>query len=907
MAKGYERRKFMETERIAWHSFPLGDVFAHLGSKRGGLSSEEAKMRLKHFGENVFFESNKTGFSKIFSSVFLNPFFGAAAFSAFSVLLARMYLESAVIIGVSFLGFMMRFFQRIGIEKYIQKISKLESRNAATLRDGVQNCVPFSEIVPGDVIVLRSGYEIPADARIIQSLGLKTEEEKMTGVRGDISKRASVVSTGTEISGRTNTVYGKTFVSDGSGEALVFGTGPNLEIFRSVRPKEKDYFSGTLLERKISKLGKLFLIGILFLSAGILIFGFARGRDFRESLFAVSALSAAAVLSVLYIAGFSAIISGIGKMLSKKCLVKSLSAAEEIGRVSVMIAGGSGLFTSGEPKIAKVLTPERRSGILELNSTVEYASNHLLALTYGVLVFGSAIESQSNDPEKRAGKGDEIGRAFIEAAVSAGIDIKKLERKFKKIGDMPQGGSRKFSVSFRETSDGERWAFIFGRADALISNIKKIQVLNRYENAIPFEIGVIKESIDSMAKSGLSVFAVCSKKIENRENLSNWANGDGNFKTASGLNLVGLVCVKDFMIENSQCLLSEARRAGIRVVLATDDQTLSAKAFGIETGIAPKNKVPEVLEGKEMETFDAKELSHRIRNIDIFSLATREQKLKIAEAWKSLGENVGVFGNSPDDVRAVSEADIGISFSDGADSVRNASGLIILSGGFESFLESVKEGRAVLSNIKKVFVYVFGLSLSEVILVCLGVVFGFGAPVAASQILWANIAVGIFPVSVLSRKDPDRGIMDFPPDNKEKKKIMGGKALFLTAAAGVISALALFGVFVFSQSSLNSVSYARSVTFTALCVNSLFLAFSVGSLSKPIWESSFLENKRMMMFFGLGILISSAAVYIGPIKAALGLGSIGFLEWVIIFGAGILVFLAVETVKWILSRKISNS
>src|SRR3989344_8097362 len=141
---------------------------------------------------------------------------------------------------------------------------------------------------------------------------------------------------------------------------------------------------------------------------------------------------------------------------------------------------------------------------------------------------------------------------------------------------MPQGGSRKFSVSFRETSDGERWAFIFGRADALISNIKKIQVLNRYENAIPFEIGVIKESIDSMAKSGLSVFAVCSKKIENRENLSNWANGDGNFKTASGLNLVGLVCVKDFMIENSQCLLSEARRAGIRVVLATGDQTLSA-------------------------------------------------------------------------------------------------------------------------------------------------------------------------------------------------------------------------------------------------------------------------------------------------------------------------------------------
>jgi Ca2+-transporting ATPase len=900
MARSIETQKFIQTEQIAWHSFPLGDVFAHLSSKRDGLSSEEAKMRLKHFGGNDFLPHSNARFLKIFLNVFFNPFFGVAVFSAILALLAKMYIESATVFLFSVFGFAMCFFQKIGIEKNIKKTKSLESKISLVLRDGIQKYVSATEIVPGDVIIFHSGDEILADARIIQSLGLKMDESKLTYSDSVVSKGVSAVSAGTDVPGRVNTIYGGTFVSDGSGEAVVFGTGQNLEIFRSGNTQEKDYFSETLLERKISRLGNFLSAVVLASSSGILLFGFIKGKSLQESFVAASAISASAVLSILYIAGFSSIMGGIAKILSKKCAVKSLSVAEEIGGASVIIAGKSGLFTFGESKISKVLTPERRSGILELNSTVEYASNHLLALTYGVLVSESSAENISDNPEECAVKGNKIDNAFIKAAVSAGIDIKRLDYKFKKIGNMPHGGSRKFSVSFRETPEGERWAFIVGYADALIQSVKKIQVLNRYENAISFEIGVIKESIDEMAKIGLTVLAVCSKKIENRENLSNWMS---DFRTVSDLNLVGLIGIKDPIIENSQILLSEARMAGIRTVLVAGDHTLSAKSFGVEVGIVQKNKVPEILEGKEIEAFDAKELSHRIRNVDIFSRASSEQKLKVATAWIEQGESVSIFGDSSDDAKVIKESNIGVSTKNAADSAKNAAGIIILDGGFESLLEAIKEGRTILNNIKKVFVYVLGLGLSEALLIGAGILFGFNTPVFAAQILWANIVVGIFPASILSKKEPENEIMNLPPSS-EKKRFMGGRAIFITAVAGIVNAISLFGIFIFFKSSFNSLSYAQSVTFMALCINSLFLAFSASNLSKPIWESSFTENRGMIIFLGLGVLVSSLAAYIGPLNTILNSSSIGVLEWVIIFGGGVLGFLAVELAKWGMNKKL---
>ena len=906
---------YQETEQVAWHSFALGDVFAHLGSKRDGLSGDEAKMRIRHFGANEIPEKNRLRAGKIFAGSFLNPFFGIAIASASLAMFAEKYVESAVVFGLLVFGCAIGFFQKLGIEKYLEKISRIESKIAVVLRDGVRRQMPASEIVPGDVIIFRAGDEIPADARIIQSFGLKMAEGNVTGIDSEISKNMSAVSAGAGISERMNTVYGKTIVLDGSGEAVVFSTGRNMEIYKTKEYGGRIPRDETLFEKKISKLSKLTVVLAAASSIAVFAFGFLNGKEIQESFEAVSAVLASAVLLILPIAGFSALFCGAGRILSKKGLVRSLSIAESIGGISVLIADKSGIFTEKESKIAKILTPERRSGILELSSTAEYASNHLLALTYCALVAGPVAEEFSNDSQT-ASNGNKIETALAKAAISAGLDVKKLEKKFKNLGSMPFGGERRFSISFRETPEGERWAFIVGYADALLSGVKKIQVLNRYENAIPFELGVIKESVEAMAKNGLSVFAVCSKKIENRENLFSWIGNANNFRHVSDLNLVGLMGIKDEIIKDSQVLLSEGRRDGIRTVIVTSDNPIAAKSFGMETGVVPKNRVPEILEGKDIEAFGVMELSHRIGNTDIFSRTTPDQKLKIVRSWKEQGESICVFGDSPGDSASIREANVGVSAIEGADSAKNASGMIILDGGIKTLFDAVKEGRAILENIRKIFVYILSMGITESVLIGIGIVFGFQIPVIAPQILWANIIVGIFPASALARKEFGVSDADSPAllrythqdlrPEKEKRKFMGSREVLLSAIAGFVNAIILFGMFLFFKSSFNSVSYAQSVTFLALSIVLLFTAFSSANLSRPVWETSFNENKSMLAFCVIGILITASSAYIGPLSDILGSSAVGFLEWVIIFGAGVLGFLAVEMAKWGLTKRNSK-
>ena len=404
-----------------------------------------------------------------------------------------------------------------------------------------------------------------------------------------------------------------------------------------------------------------------------------------------------------------------------------------------------------------------------------------------------------------------------------------------------------------------------------------------------------------------------SKKIENMENLFRWIDEANNFRHVSELNLVGLVGIKDEIAGGSQSSLSEMRRLGIRTVIVTSDNPIAAKSFGMETGVVPKNRVPEILEGKDIEAFDIKELSYRIGNTDIFSRTTPHQKLKIVKSWKEQGESICVFGDSPGDSAPISEADVGVSAVEGADSAKNASGMIILDGGIKTLFVAIMESRAILENIRKIFVYTLSIGVTEAVLIGIGIVFGFQIPVIATQILWANIIVGIFPASALARKKSGVADADSPAllrsahqdlrPEKEKRRFMGSKAVLISAISGAVNALILFGIFVFFKSSFNSVSYAQSVTFLALSIVLLFTAFFSSNLSRPVWETTFQENKSMLAFCGIGILIIASSAYIGPLGDILGSSAAGFLEWVIIFGAGVLGFLAVETSKWLLLKR----
>lgn len=889
MADVSEMQKLAKTGRIAWHSFPLGDVFARLGSKSSGISEKEAKIRLNRFGRNIFYNKDKVSLLRIIFDVFWNPFFAIAVFSSLTALFAKMYSESLLIFLISMFGFLILFLQKAYIQKYINKIKSFDVRKATVIRDGVQKRVLFSEVVPGDIIVFSSGDEIPADARIIQGFGIKADEREINGTMESVSKSVSHV-----YENFSNIVFGGSFISEGFGEAVVFGTGEDLEIFNRSKIKHDKTPKETYIEKKILRLGKFLLFFIIIFSFLILSFCFLFGKDSEKPLYFISTFSAIFVLPVFYISVFFSIFFGIVAMLKSNCLLKSIFSAEKIGDIDVLVSDKPGIFGFRECKIEKILFPEIKNGVFGLVENTKDIDNNLLVVSYGALSQELSCEPIHFLKEKGNFEGD----AFVKSVVSFGIDIKDIEKKFKKIGGIFNIGQSKISIYFRETQSGDRFVFITGYADFLLNNIKRIQFLNRYENAAKFELDTIKDSYEDLTKKGLFVFAVCSKKISREENINNLFTDDSILKLLRDINLVGIVGIKYLLPDNLRILVSDLRVSGTKILLSTCDSQISAKLFGIESGVLHKNKMPDILDGKETEVFNSKELSERSNLVDILCRSKFSNKLKLIKSWIENNKIVGFFGDSQKDYLILSESSLGVSSINSLDSVKNFSEVILLDGKFETFLKAVRIGKNILNNIRGSIIYLTSIIITEVSIVFLGIFFGF--PVFASHIIWINIVTVILAIFAISTKKDTSEIIN-ANSFVARKRFLERRSSLVAIYIGLANSICVFSIFLFFKSILNSLDYARAMTFLSLCVNSLFIAFSCSTLKNQVWKASLKESKNTVFLLISGLLISLLAIA-NPFYNYMNSSWYGFLEIVIILGVGTIVFLSTEIFKWIIAK-----
>ncbi len=896
------KHKIQSFNKIAWHSFPLGDVFMRLNSKREGLSSEEAARRTERFGLNELVPLRAKPVWKIFWRQFTNPLILILIAAGGLTVFIKSYLDAAVISAAVILNGLIGFFQESSAEKSLNSIKKLDVKTAVARRNGQWRTIPAPEIVPGDIVSLKAGDKIPADARLIQSFDFKTNESVLTGESTEVFKAVGTVSVETTIFEQSNIVFGGTTVADGSGEAVVLGTGENSEIGQVSRWLKDFPETPTPFERKIKKLGRLIGLAIILASAAILVWGVALGHKLQEMFLVTVAIAVAAIPESLPVAITVILVIGMKRVLKEKGLVRNLAAAENLGGASIILTDKTGTLTRGEMRVAKILTPERRGGLLEMDASAAYVSNHMLVLSYSMLVSEAIIENPADEIHDWIVKGRAVDKALLMAAMEAGLDFEKLNQKFKKIGQVTFNSFRKFAVSFREDENHECWAIVAGAPEMLWGHIKKIQILNRYENALPFEMAVIKESVDSLAKSGLRVMAVAAKKIEPGALLKNMSEAQVK-EIISELNLAGLVGLKDPVREDVKDFIGLARRAGIRTVMVTGDHIFTARAVAKEVGLVSKNRSgAEAVEGKDIESLDAKELAHRVRNIDIFARVTPAQKLKIAEAWQSQGELVAVIGDGVNDAPALRQADVGVGLSGGVDLSKEASDLILLDDNFSVLVKAIREGRVILDNIKKTIAYLLSTSFTEIILVGLSLFFGLPIAITAVQILWVNLVQESLPAIALAMDPAEKDVMEAPPPDP-RKPILDGFTGFLVAAIGLVSAIAMFLMFIFFKSSFNSVSYAQSVVFVGLGVSAILFTFSIRSLRRPIWEIPFLENKQLIASALSGLALLAVAVYWPPLQKILKSQPIGFLEWVIVFGVGILNILLVEGAKWMFIRR----
>ncbi|MEK7501013.1 MAG: HAD-IC family P-type ATPase [Patescibacteria group bacterium] len=896
-------------EDIAWHSFALGDVFAHLGSKRDGLSEAEVKRRLKHLGYNAVSKIKPPSRLGLFLRQLASPLVVVLALAGVVTAVIGSYADTAIIALVLVLNSWIGFVQERGAQKSLEGLKKLEAAQALVVREGQARLIDAREVVPGDIILLRPGDKVPADARLVKSYELRLDESLLTGESKEVAKNTGAVSVGSPIFERTNTVFGGTMVLDGTAEAVVFGTGEYAEAGRISRLVQGVPKSRTAFERKVARLGRFIGVVVVALSLGLTLWGLSLGREPKEMFLVAVAVAVAAVPESLPVALTVILVVGMKRVLGGRGLVRSLKAAETLGSTSVILTDKTGTLTYGRMQVVKVLTPERRGGLLELNATVETMSNHLLALSYAMLVSEVIIENPQDEFHDWVLRGSAVEKAVVMAGVQAGLDLEKLKGRHKEIAAVPFNSQRKFSVSFREFENNQIQALVLGAPDVLLAQVNQLQILNRQENITNSDLALIREIVDNSARTGLRLLAVCAKRIASRAALSDHLVKGRVKEVLAGLSLVGVIGLKDPVRDDVKEFLALSRGAGIRTVMVTGDHSLTARSVAREVGLVDHGRgsafaggrsargAAEIMEGKEVESLAAVDLAGRVRGVDIFSRVSPQHKLKIVEAWQLQNEVVAVVGDGVNDAAALKRADVGVSLASGVELARESSDIILLEDSFSSLVKAIREGRVILDNIKKVIAYLLSTSFTELVLISLSLITGLPLAVTAAQILWVNLLHESLPAMALALDPAEKDVMVNQPASPARP-LLDGFVRFLIAVVGVISGLMIFGVFYFFQTYFESESYARSVAFAALGTTALFYSLSIRSLREPIWEIPFFENRYLLVSIGLGLVLLAAAVYMPGLNALLKTQPLGALEWVVILAMGVLNIVLLEGAKW---------
>lgn len=890
-------------EMIAWHNLPLGDVFAQLNSKRDGLSQGEAKKRLDLFGFNIPASPKlRSGPGwHIFFKQFLDPLVIILLIASCLAVYIASYFDMAIILLAALLNIVIGFLGEGKTKKSLNNLKNSEIKLATVFRDNRPRQILSSEIAPGDIILLKPGDIIPADARLIKSYGLKVDENILTGKSNASFKNAGMIKVDALIFQRTNIIYGGTSIQDGTAEALVFATGQNSEISQN-RQKLTQISSlknRTPFEKRIAKLSRFLSLAVIILSAAIMLWGLIFHKNPEEIFLAAAAVAVAAAPTSLPLAVSLILGLGLRRILKAGGLARSSAAAEILGSAAVILTAKTGILTQGELRIAKFLTPERREGILELNATVKSASNHLLALTYGMLAGNAIIENPQDESRQWIIQASPIEKALVIAGGQAGLDYEGLNKKFKKIYELPFHNTRKFSATIREINAHENWLVALGSPDVLFNQLQKIQIMNRFEKLLPFELNRIKESIDNLAKDGLKVLTVCSKKIES----DCWPDQKNEKEIMSELNLVGLIGLKDTAREEVKIFFKTAHKSGLKIIMVSGDHSLTGRAVAKEIGLlnAHHDSI-EIMEGRDIDALDATELKRKISSIDIFSRVTPQQKLKLVEAFQAQGEVAAIIGHGVNDAPALKKADIGVALSSGAALTRASSDLILLENSLITLIKAITEGRIILDNIKKVIAYLLSTSLVEIILIGLSVALAWPLPLLAVQILWINLAHQSLPVMALAADPTKKDLTALKPAPRSEP-IINNFMRFIIMAIGAISALMLWGIFYFLKQFFDNISYAQTVVFIALGLTTLNYAFSIQNFKKPIWEIHFWKNKYLIGAYLIGIILLAAAIYLPPLKLILKTQSLGLLEWIIAWGVSILNIILIEITKWLFIKR----
>lgn len=807
----------MQKIKQAW-SLSLYEVFDLLKTSEKGITEKEAEDRISQYGKNVFHGKGKTNPILLFLKQFLSPLIFLLLGSVTLTAVLHEWLDMSVILFAVILNAVLGFFHEYNAENTLDKLKTYIKDRARVIRNGIEQEIDSELIVQGDVIKLSYGSRVPADARILSVNNFRVDEAILTGEALPVEKNEEVLNISALVAERKNIAHAGTLVVQGYAIAVVVATGNDTEIGQIAGIVSKTNKTKTPLQKGVDRLAWLIFFVVMIIVSFILFLGIIRGESFIEMLLLSSAVAIGAVPESLPIALTVILAIGSLRIAKKRGVVRQLSASETLGSTTLIMTDKTGTLTLADMKLTGIYgTHHLLNSSDPLKQEQGFTGEQKSLLELALRNVDVSVENPNEDKEKWSFKGRAFEVNIAKACRLHNIPINFLSSPVSHLV-LPFNSTNKFSVALKD----EVYT-LMGAPDILLkkSNLSK-------EEYLKIEDWIEKESREGKRIIGMG-------RIEKKHSRK-----DFSISEVENIEFLGMLTFVDPIRPEVPKAILSIESHGIKMVLVTGD--LVGTALSVAKDLNWHVKEDEVLSGGDVRALSDEELVEIIPKIKIFARVTPEDKLRIGKLYQKLGEIVAMTGDGVNDAPALKAADIGISLGSGSDVAKSAADLVLLDDNFETISLAIDEGRKILGNIRKTFVYLMSNSLDEVFIIGGSLIFSLPIPLTALQIIWVNLFTGSLP-SLAFAFDQDIDGERFA--GKELKLIFSKEVKLLTFGIGVLSSVLLFVLYYFMIKIGLELSVARSIFFVCFSSYILIIAFSFRSLRLPIFSYNIFSNRKL--------------------------------------------------------------
>ncbi len=860
-----------------WHTKTVEQAFEYFGSSREGLLPGQVDLQRQKFGSNTLPEKKPDAIWMIFLKQFQSPLIYILVGAGILILVIGEYTDALIIFLVLVFNAVVGAIQEGKARNTLASLKKLVETKAAILRGGLEEIITDAEVVAGDVLVLREGDKIPADARVIFAHKLIVNEASLTGESQPAYKTDGVLS-GEKLATaeQKNMLFKGTSVLAGSGMAVVTSTGVHT-VIGGISEMIAAMESEDPIKREVRVLSKIIIATVVAMSIVLFIAGLLAGKSATEMFATVVSLAVSVIPEGLPIVLTLVLAAGVWRMSKKNALVKKLQAVESLGQAGVIAVDKTGTITKNELTVTRVYVGGKTflvegSGYLPKGAILEDGKNSLPNEGVELLAELSAFCAGAHvafSEEKKVWQvsGDPTEAALLVFAEKAGVVKTELEHEWPQVAEIPFSYQSKYHAVLHRAGKRGRFA-VAGAAERVLELSSLLWHEKKNIRLSQAARGEMEEVISAMSASGLRVLGVATK---NSSALSLEPNGIGN------LTLVGFIGMKDVVRPEVKSALAAAKEAGIKIVMITGDHKMTARAIAEETGIyTPKSLV---LEGAEIEDMTDAALAQTVGEVSVFARVTPEHKLRIIEAYKATGEIIAMTGDGVNDAPSLVAADLGVAMGKiGTEVAKEAADIILLDDNFGSIVLAVEEGRNIYKTIKKVILYLFSTGLGEVLTITGAIFLGFPLPVLASQIIWLNFVTDGFLDVSLATEPREEGLL-FEP---RLKKTAFVDSLMVKRMVFMALPMSIGSLWLFHYYMSGDIVKARTIALTVLAAFQWFNAWNCRSEKESIFKMNFWSNKFLLGATAIVIILQLLAVYQPIMQKFLHTTSLTFGEWLLV-------------------------